>query len=239
MINVLVGIPWERNVSSTAAVALLGIAARGHTIVTVPYMATDRARNAYAEALLSPENAAFDALCMLDSDMVHGPDTVELLARHFDDDHQIVGALGFRRGVPFDPCAYIRDEPGKMTPIQQWNAGLVEVQAIGFTAILIGRRVLEAMAPRQEGDPPWFYSPVSGVGKLTGHDIHFCRRARALGYRIWCDTDVISPHLMEQAVTGATYIGYMRHLQQQAEREQVEAPPTPEPTYRRQTLTVE
>lgn len=249
MTQVLVGIPWERNVSSTAAVALMSVAVRaasqGHVTIHVPYMATDRARNAYAHGLFAPENARFDALLMLDSDMIHAPDIVERLAAHLDDEHQIVGALGFRRGPDFEPCAYTHDEPGKAIPIQEWNCGLVEVEAMGFTGILIGRQVLETMRPKKVGDLPWFYSPISETtpGGLVGHDIAFCRRARALGYRLWCDTDLISPHLIESAVTPDVYLNYLRHIAQQQQQPvaqpKMTVPEGMERAFRRQSLTVE
>jgi hypothetical protein len=114
-----------------------------------------------------------DHLLFLDDDQVFDPDLLERLLAHQLD---VVGALVPGKHAPFLP--YL-GAGGPTAPTEA--PGLLEVEATGTGALLVRRRVFEAL------EPPYFWPP--------GEDVVFCRRVRELGFQIFVDTSVWVGHL--------------------------------------------
>lgn len=154
------------------------------------YMETDSStiaakRNELVRKLL--EKPEFKWILFLDSDMTPPPDTiVKLLATHRD----IVSALCVKRKPPYCPCVSLEHpvpetvlSPSGVgtTPLSQYGGPdpVKEVDLTGTGCLLVHRRVFESM------EPPWFEASPEG----DGEDYAFCRKARAAGFKIFCDTN--------------------------------------------------
>lgn len=206
--SIMLGVPVERNIGQHAFFHFLAIAARGWPFAYLPYTRNDIARNKFAAAAL---RGGFDWLCMLDSDHKHPADIVERLYRCVEKDPSIrvIGGLNFRRGKPYDPCAFIIDDEGNTYGIMDWEPGILEVQALGTGSILIHTSVFEDVPF------PWFayaYDETHHVDDgWPGVDMYFCRKLREAGIKMYVDTTTSSPHLIDdQTVTEQTYRSYLQ-----------------------------
>ena len=87
----------------------------------------------------------------------------------------------------------MRDEDGYLLTGSFKTGGLREISEGGTGAILIARRVLEHPALRSP-----FVEQMDEYGVSTlGHDLAFCARARAAGFRVWAATDCVCSHWEE------------------------------------------
>ena len=135
-------------------------------------------------------------LLQIDSDMVMHPDTIPvLLSREVD----ITGALYFNRFPPFEPTAIISD-----TRFPEWLPDdFYEVEKIGAGCLMVRMDVFKAI------EPPWFRMLRDETGKIMlGEDFNFCKRARAVGYKVFCDSTVTAGHATEMVVDGSTRTSY-------------------------------
>jgi hypothetical protein len=114
---------------------------------------------------------------------------------------KVVGGLNFRRGEPYDPCAFIRGDDGKYYPMSEWEEGLIKVDAIGTGCIAIAREVFELL------EPPWFYNDYSKVFEdvWPGEDMGFAVKCQAAGIQQWVDTTITSPHLIDALIDRESY----------------------------------
>lgn len=205
--RVVVGIPKERNIHQDTFSHFIEIARRGWDFLHLPYCRNDIARNKFAAAALE---GGYDWLVMLDSDHKHDPMIVERLLRwpQQDPDVRVVGGLNFRRGEPYDPCAFIIGDDGQTYSMVDWEQGLIEVHALGTGSILIHTSVFE------EIDFPWFrydYNSVYGPDDTyPGVDIWFSRLVREAGIKMFVDTTTTSPHHFNNWITEQTYRSYMQ-----------------------------
>ena len=141
----------------------------------------------------------------LDIDHIHPPDVVQRLGltiKRFPD-VQIVGGLNFQRPAPHSPCAWFRRD-GEIVQMTNWIPGVAEVEAIGFGCVMIAREVFEAI------EPPWFMYDYANMEtnvnyQYPGSDAYFCKKARAAGFRIFCDTGLTSPHIAYQLIGEREY----------------------------------
>lgn len=206
--KVLLGVPMERVISQHAFFHFIAIANRGWQFALLPYCRNDIARNKFAAAAM---RAGADWLVMLDSDHKHPPDVVERLLRWTLErpDIRVVGGLNFRRGKPYDPCAFVRGDGGEVYSIVDWEPGLIEVDALGTGSIAIHTSVFD------EIEFPWFgysYEFTNHVDDgWPGTDIFFCDRLAEAGIKMYVDTTTTSPHLIDnQVVTEQTYRSWLQ-----------------------------
>lgn len=205
--KVAIGVPMERNVHQDAFHYFIEIARGGYPWLHLPYCRNDIARNKLAAAALQ---GGFEWVIQLDSDHKHPPDIVERLLRWPEQDPsiRIVGGLNFRRGEPYDPCAFIIGDDGRTYSLVDWEQGLIEVSAIGTGSLAIHTSVFEDI------DFPWFgynYASVLDVDSTyPGTDIWFCQKVRAAGIKMYVDTTTSSPHHYDNWITEQTYRSFMR-----------------------------
>lgn len=205
--KVVVSVPMERNVHQDCFHYFIEIARNGYNWLHLPYCRNDIARNKLAAAALE---GGFDWVIQLDSDHKHPPDIVERLLRWPDKDPsiRIVGGLNFRRGEPYDPCAFIIGDDGHTYSLVDWEEGLIKVDAIGTGSIAIHTSVFEDI------DFPWFGYDYNNVldnnSTYPGTDIWFSRKAREAGISMYVDTTTTSPHHFDNWITEHTYRSYMR-----------------------------
>lgn len=205
-IRIIVAIPMERTVPSMTFDAFWSIAVHGWPLMAPRYGRTDVQRNHFARLLGQSE---YTHLLMLDLDHIHPPDIVERHAARVLEypDRQVIAGLNFRRGEPFDPCAFVFSEQGSLHPIADWPPNAcIEVHALGHGSVLIHRDVFERLGP-----PPWWaydYGQAES-GRFPSEDMYFCYLCRAAGVRLWVDTGITSPHLIDNVVTEAVYRAWL------------------------------
>lgn len=149
-----------------------------------------------------------DWILFIDDDMVWQPDAIKNLVETRDKyDLDMVGALCFQRGEPYQPTIFYHGGPNATgyTYLEKWTEGAaVEVDATGMAFVLIHRRVFERIlgAPmpplddRKRLPPPGFFK----WGEF-GEDLMFCRDAKATGSKIYVDTSVKIGHVGSHVIT--------------------------------------
>lgn len=181
------------------------------------------AREIFAKAVIEMDA---DYLFMIDDDMLAPPDLFYQLAAN---DKDICAALAFTRNPDHKPVIYDviegRDPvTNKEFYVNKFSMNyprntLVECDAVGFGAVLIKRKVIEAMKePRFMG--------LQGCGE----DITFCYKAKKLGFEVWMDTRVKLGHLGAPTIITEDYHDAWTKLKPE-EREKVYGQYTKYPTF--------
>jgi hypothetical protein len=118
---------------------------------------------------------AAEFLLFLDSDMTFPRSTLHRLLAHGKD---IVGALYTKRVAPYPLLgAALHAEP-----VSEDDA-LIEMRHMPTGCLLIRMAVFEALSR------PYFrFVNDERTGQIHGEDYVFCDRARAAGFRVWCDS---------------------------------------------------
>lgn len=141
----------------------------------------------------------------LDIDHIHPPTIVNALGKDIAryPEIQIIGGLNFQRPEPHLPCAWFKRD-GEIIQMTTWIPQVVQVEAVGFGCVMIAREVFEEM------EPPWFMYDYNDMNagenyQYPGSDAYFCKKARAAGFHIYCDTDLTSPHIAYKLVGEREY----------------------------------
>lgn len=207
MVRPIVAIPLERSISYADEVFpwLVSVAQQGYPFAFQPYGRVDVVRNRFAEHLLA--NPQFSHLVMLDLDHAHPADIVARLCQTVEEtpERQVVSALTFRRGKPYDPIAF-RMDGERVYSVVDWTPGeVIEVDVVGFGATIIAREVFERI------EPPWFrYEYQSGnLEAFPTEDIYFSRACRSAGVRLWVATGVVTDHLHTGRVNEQVFRAFM------------------------------
>lgn len=114
-----------------------------------------------------------DYMLMLDDDNAPTFNPLDFVGSDYD-------VLGFPyptwRAGNDPPLQWIPDYPHE-------GGGIIETDWVGTGCILIARRVLERFASL--GEAPFMDDYDERGWRVWGEDIHFCRRARDVGYTVW------------------------------------------------------
>lgn len=200
----------ERSIQEHAVDAMLDVATfaghKGYVRLSIGYTRVDVARNTAVAMFQEPKpakmraNSPDDYLVMLDGDHCHPYNILDGLTRH---DLPVVGALAFRRAEPYDPLIFREDANGKLKRIDHWTGGLMQVEAVGFGAIAIKRRVFDQLAIAGY-EPPYFrfdYRLNNPIWSF-GEDLYFAELCKKCDIAIYCDTDIVTPHLTVREIVG-------------------------------------
>lgn len=150
-------------------------------------------------------NDGFDRVLWLDSDMNFQPDLMERFSADMDQGLEFVSGLCFTRKAPIKPCVYEICHPtpgknGEMYPtaenFRQIPEGLFEVEGAGFAAVMMTTDLI-----RRAGPIPFF--PTDGYGE----DLSFCRKARAAGAKLYCDSRIKLDHVGLSLINENTWKG--------------------------------
>lgn len=134
-------------------------------------------RNLLAQAALKDQA---DYLLWLDTDMIVPSNLIKKLLSHKVD---IVAANYSTKYKPRRSVAFLDDTD--LDKRLEKTTGLHTVDAVGFGAILISKKVFEDLKM------PYFNFEYNyNKNTFTGEDIYFCKRARAAGYKIYIDADI-------------------------------------------------
>jgi len=147
-------------------------------------------RNSLVRKLL--EKRELQWMLFLDSDMTPPRDVIpQLLATQRD----IVSALCVTRKPPYRPCVgFVDPDDGtRTTPLSEYGGPdpVKEVEWVGAGCVLVRRRVFESM------EPLWF----EATAEDQGEDYAFCLKARAAGFKVFCDISQWVGHIGANAVT--------------------------------------
>lgn len=167
-----------------------------------------------------------DYVWFMGDDHAFSPDLLKKLLAH---DLDLVVPLCLMRNAPYRPVNWVRDDywqsgdpcvrcrqreplpttsyceecveivriegaPVKRIDLNDYpDGGLVEIAYAGAAGLLVKRAVFEAI------EPPWFETGT-GITARVGEDVNFCRKARAVGFKIYTDLDSVLGHLSTTAV---------------------------------------
>lgn len=160
-------------------------------------------------------NMEGDWIIFIDDDMTFQPDAIRrLVETQREHDLDMVGALCFQRGDPYQPTLYMREQPndGNYVFLEDWERdSVVEVDATGMAFVLITKRLLEAIAgefPSREHrltkskPPAYFRWDERGFGE----DMTFCQDVKKAGGRIFVDTSIKTGHIGEITITEENFL---------------------------------
>lgn len=170
-----------------------------YTNLSVDQKRTDITRDELIAEFRKMATAPDDVLVMLDNDHEFQPDIVGwLAASQFD----VIGALAFRRGAPYDPIMFLRCGDGKLHPIAQWEPGsIVQCDMVGHGAIAIKRRVFDVLEEKGFTAPFYRYIyPAESITARPSEDMYFGSCCEQAGIGTFCDTRLIIPHLIDDAI---------------------------------------
>jgi hypothetical protein len=120
-----------------------------------------------------------DYLCMIDSDNVPLFNPLDYVERDLD-------VIGF----PYPTWRGNDEYPIRWFPHEPTGNGVVEIDEVGTGCILIAHRVLVHPDMRAPFMDEWDRDGLRTIGE----DQSFCRRARKVGFRVFCDTSRICAH---------------------------------------------
>ena len=197
----LIAIPCMDQVEARFRACLASLEKPGEvTVATQIGSLVYDSRNSLAKTAL---NANADYVLWLDSDMMFQSDVLKRLLKHAENGLDIVSGLYFRRAAPFTPVLFkelMRDgKPVEAKGFEDYPMdSLFEVDGCGFGCVLMNTDVLVEMALEFN---QWF-NPTNGFGE----DLSFCIRAKALGYKIWCDSSIKLGHVGHLIVDENVYL---------------------------------
>ena len=147
------------------------------------------ARLAMLDAALESKT---DYLWWIDDDMTIPEKCAQRLYENMKaQDAALSGALCYRRGEPYGPCAFTGKRhavTGKPLQLHPKPERVAEVEATGFACLMMD--VAKASAVHDlTGGAPFLYQ------KGTGEDAYYCGQARRLGHRIIVDTGLVPGHI--------------------------------------------
>jgi hypothetical protein len=155
-----------------------------------------------------------DWIIFIDDDMTWQPDAIRRLVQtQQEHDLDMVGALCFQRGDPYQPTLYMREQPteGNYVFLEDWERdSVVEVDATGMAFVLITKRLLTKIAgefpdraKRQSSRPPsYFRWDERGFGE----DMTFCQDVKKAGGKIFVDTSIKVGHIGEITITEENFL---------------------------------
>lgn len=200
-------------------------ASRGNRIATMIRIAgslLSRQRNELVAAFLADGSSEW--LFIIDSDETITPEAFDrLCAAAHEVDRPIVAGLyfgafpGSLHPTPV-PMILRRNERGSFDSIDDFPAdGVIPIDAAGTGALLVHRRVFEAMRDASNASPVgvheagiwcWFKDmPVAG--QWVGEDIFFCLRATDMGFPIYAATGCRLRHRKTYWVTDAHHADFI------------------------------
>ena len=188
-VRILIAIPTARNIEASTFKAIYDLEKPDNAIVTFQYFYgynVDQVRNLIADWVVK----GYDYLFSVDSDISFPPDTLKRLLNH---DVDVVSGL------------YIQRKPGEHTlEIYETTAtggtanipydrlrgrGLVEIAGCGFGCVLVKAEVMQTI-----GYPQFKYHSAIDHRDTVSEDTDFCTKARANGFHIWADTEILCDH---------------------------------------------
>jgi FkbM family methyltransferase len=188
--RVLIAIPTNKNIEAVTFKSIYDLIVPDGYTVDFQYFwgyQVDQVRNLIAHWAI---NNHYDYLFAVDSDISFPPDTLVRLLSH---DKDLVCGVYIQR-IPGTHTIEVmrRNQQGGVTHVD-WaeikGRGLVSIDGCGFGCVLIKSQMLKAMEY-----PHFLYKSAIDHAHTISEDVYFCMKATDLGFKLWCDTDVICDH---------------------------------------------
>lgn len=207
MAKVMIGIPCYSDVSSETLedymrfMFYLGRNSDHECYLFIrPKQEQARARNEMVENAIT---IGADYLLMLDDDHVINWEEsfqtnsryglIDRFIKHFRDNEKvgIVGALYYHRGGDCRPVLMKQGDDGGYYYMRddEITGGLQEVEVQGGGCFMMDMNVMTRIPN------PWFEQETK-VG--LGTDIQICQKVRDLGFKVYCDTEIVIGHVMNK-----------------------------------------
>lgn len=210
----------ERSIQQNAVLSLLdvaGIAAMAGAVrINREYQRVDMARNDAVKTFLKNTKDDGDVLIMLDCDHLYPRDIIPKLAKSCDYLHEVVGALAFRRSLPYDPVFYDLNDEGKATIPTSFTGGMVRCDIVGTGSIAIRRSVFTKL---DKAGFPWPYFRFSYRDGFENEvqrteDWNFGLNCKAAGIAHWVNQDVMIPHLTVKQITHEDWFATLKEAEE-------------------------
>src|SRR3990167_3302907 len=152
------------------------------------------------------EHKEYDAILLLDLDMVHPTNLLERLRSH---DVDMVTAHYWKRKTPMESIIGIGDK-WPYLPLKEPfpTEGLMEVSTTGFGAVLIKREVIGRVSEHVYPEHPLTIGPepeMSPGNGGMGSDMRLFFYAKELGYKLWLDCSQESLHAVNVWLSRSLY----------------------------------
>lgn len=144
-------------------------------------------RNMFSRKAVSE---GFDRVLWLDSDMTFSSDLFNRLSARLDEGREFVSGLYVSRKPPIRPVIYksFSAEEGRADCFEDFpKDSIFEIAGAGFGAVMVTAGLIDRIG-QKFGYP---FSPVLGLGE----DLSFCRRAREVGAKLFCDSSIKLGHV--------------------------------------------
>ena len=163
---------------------------------TLVYMARDRIA---CKAI----NQLYTHVLWLDADMVFQP---TLLSDLMDCGRDFVSGIAHSRRPPYASCVFRRmDDLNHLERFEEYPDQPFEIAGCGFACVLISTEILKAVQTA--------YKSCFTPERDWGEDLTFCRRAKALGYRMFADPCVRLGHIGHDVIWPEDYTRYLEELE--------------------------
>jgi len=143
---------------------------------------------------ITENNPSNEWIWVMGDDHFWEPDALmKMLAAQVELDADILVPLVCKRNPPWD-LVVMKEQVEDEGPHPTWQPyryseipdDPFEIAAAGSAGMLIQQHVLDKIGN------PWF---VSTTGYRLNEDVEFCRRAKELGFTLWCDPRVALSHI--------------------------------------------
>jgi hypothetical protein len=180
----------------------------GYKRIMTGYTRVDDCRNGIVRTFLSASNDSNDLLVMLDADHKYPMDIIHEFTEH-DPVLGVVGALAYRRGEPYDPLFYIRDEKGLHAIVGEFERGpIYQCAMVSTSAISIRRRVFDELLSKGFKEPYFRYEYDENTGSCPSEDVYLSKVCELAGIKVYCDSGIEIPHATIAYVDHKTRAGY-------------------------------
>jgi GT2 family glycosyltransferase len=189
-----------------AFVKLKGYGGYAFEFIHAIRMPIAHARNGIADQAV---DNGFDWLVQLDDDALFPPNLIQRFLVHQKD---VVCALAYQRKPPHRTCAFDLAPDGVMgTPLEGIeHTGLRRVDVSGFHCSIMHTSVIKRL--REGGEfggkkvpgTRHYYGWLSQTDAV-GEDFAMCANLRALGIKIYVDTDLVAGHVGDAIVVDEAY----------------------------------
>lgn len=134
-------------------------------------------------------NEHYTHVLWFDSDMIFNPEILDDLM--FCGEQFVTGIYHARR-KGYASCIFKDIEPNNVERFETYPKEPFQIAGCGFGCVLTSVEMLSTICLHYLT----CFTPLQSLGE----DIAFCKRARDLGYKLWCDPSVVCGHIGHIAI---------------------------------------
>lgn len=146
-------------------------------------------------------NEHYTHVLWFDSDMIFGKDILDDLL--FCGESFVTGIYHARR-KGYASCIFKTIEPDNIERFEKYPSEPFQIAGCGFGCVLTSVEMLSAVCLHYLT----CFTPLPSLGE----DIAFCKRARDLGYKLYCDPSVVCGHIGHIAIYPDDYEAWKKTI---------------------------